>query len=408
MSDSPKAGLQRYWGSSRVSSPAPTPTPRDQDDPAGIRAPTSSSASSAYTREESEAAELVLEQLDEQWFCDNVVRWPLSRPGSPPGVIDKDVASPFLRHEFLPSRFSSTTQADVAAGVTKPRPWAAERAPNPHRSRQEIRRLSDGDHHLRRYLERDQVPRRRILEAEDHPRLRHASDSSNSQSSSLPHTPTKLEPVDQSSRFCTDAKTLDGFSPFPSGRLMGVTEDKEMENDLFAKMLANRPAKLTTINPGRLSRGPLQENQNTNTSTSELSTKKPQPRQRRRLKGTKSLTDLEYEELRGLKDLGFEVSKDDLTPHVVRMFPGLQRQGIPPYNSSQGHGESQSQSKSIAGHATQNTRVQSRIPAVQHLLWPRRPDSPLLNAPTLDPSIDMKGQLKSWASEMASIVSIEC
>ncbi|KAG0617147.1 hypothetical protein M758_5G167700 [Ceratodon purpureus] len=413
MSDSPKPGLQWYWGgregSSRASSPAPTATPRDQEEGAGIR-PSSSSASSAYSREENEAAELVLEQLDEQWFCDNVVRWPSSRPGSPPGVIDKEVASPFRRREFLPSGLSSTTQADVATGVAKPRPWTGNNPThlNPPRTRQEIRRLSDGDHHLRRHLERDQIPRRRIPEAEDH--QRRLSDISNSQSSSLPQTPTKFESGGDQSRFRSEASTLHGFSPLalpPPGPLMGVTEDEEMENDLFAKMLANRPAKLTTINPGRLSRGPLQENQNTNTA--ELPAKKPQLRQRRRLKGTKSLTDLEYEELRGLKDLGFEVSKDDLTPHVVRMFPGLQRQGIPPYNSSsQGHGENQTMGQSI-GHPSQNAKIHSRIPAVQHLLWPRRPDSPLLlNAPSLDPSIDMKGQLKSWASEMASIVSIEC
>lgn len=156
-------------------------------------------------------------------------------------------------------------------------------------------------------------------------------------------------------------------------------------------MLANRPAKLTTINPGRLStRGPLQDNTNHAGVVA-----KPRP-QRRRLKGTKSLTDLEYEELRGLKDLGFEVSKDDLTPHVVRMFPGLQVQGIPPYNSPSG---SQGQHPNLQDVSTR---------AVQQLLWPRRPDSPLTNAPMLDPSIDMKGKLKSWASEMASIVSIEC
>lgn len=395
MSDSPKPGLQWYWGggsgSSRVSSPAPTP--RDHED-------TTATAGAALvrSREDNDAAELVLEQLDEQWFCDNVVRWPSSRPGSPPGVIDKDIiASPFRRPP--PSGLSSTTQSEF---VTKPRPWVGDRGSlNPPRSRHhEIRRLSDGDHHLRRYLERDHhTPRRRILvEPEDH---RRNTDIPNSSSSSLPQTPTNLESTTEQTRFCSEAITMeDVFSPLalpPSGPLMGVTEDEELENDLFAKMLANRPAKLMTINPGRFAaRGPLQENTNTG---SELQTGK-KPRQRRRLKGTKSLTDLEYEELRGLKDLGFEVSKDDLTPHVVRMFPGLQRQGIPPYNSPQGsHSNSQQPGNVVS---------QSRFPAVQHLLWPRRPDSPLTNAPFLDPSIDMKGQLKSWASEMASIVSIEC
>ncbi|KAG0601290.1 hypothetical protein M758_11G099400 [Ceratodon purpureus] len=379
MSDSPKVGFQWYWGGREGGgSPVSTPKAREQDDhAAGMSTP------SAHTREENDAAELVLEQLDEQWFSDNVVRWPSSRPGSPPGVIDKEAdSSPFRR----PSRLSATSQSEVATGLTEP----ISRAVYPPRSR----RLSDGDHHLRRYLDRDHASR---LGPED--RQRRLSDISNSQSSSLPITPSKFE--SDESRF--SRYEAGGSSPLtrpPSGPLMGVTEDEEMENDLFAKMLANRPAKLTTINPGRSSLGPLQENRNSNTPESVPVKRKPQPRQRRRLKGTKSLTDLEYEELRGFKDLGFEVSKDDLTPHVVRML-GLQRQGIPPYNSPQRIGaESQSQN---------TTMVQQKgLPHSQHVLWPRRPDSPMMNAPLLDPSIDMKGQLKSWASEMASIVSIEC
>lgn len=317
MSNSP----QRWWGSSGGS-----PASRGPQEEAG-----------SSRREENDAAELVLEQLDEQWFRGNVVRWSLSssssRPGSPTG---KDsTTSPFR---------------PCLASLVKPRPVGGV-------TRFQTRRLSDGDHQLRRYLDRG--PR------------------------NAPETPPRKDRYEASGEVFP-----------PAGPLMGVTEDEELENDLFAKMLANRPAKLTTINPGRLSsaaRGPLQENTNHAGVVA-----KPRP-QRRRLKGTKSLTDLEYEELRGLKDLGFEVSKDDLTPHVVRMFPGLQGQGIPPYNSPQRQGQPPN---------LQN--VTTRFPPVQQLLWPRRPDSPLTNAPLLDPSIDMKGQLKSWASEMASIVSIEC
>lgn len=388
MSDSPKPALQWYRGGgasfSRVSSPAF----RDVRDEA-----TAATTAAATRREENDAAELVLAQLDEQWFCDNVVRWPSSRPGSPPGIIDKNITSPFRR---LP--LSGPLSASQAEFATKSRPWATL---HPARTRHhETRRLSDGDHHLRRYLERDAIPRRRLLleTPEDTPHRRGPTDLVTSVSS-LPQTPTNLDVPDQT-RFYSEATTMDDvFSPLalpPSGPLVGVTEDEELENDLFARMLANRPAKLLTINPGRLARGPLQEHTNSGENTKPT---KPQSRQRRRLKGTKSLTDLEYEELRGLKDLGFEVSKDDLTPHVVRMFPGLQRQGIPPYNSPH------SQREQI-GH---NVLSQSRFPPVQHLVqWPRRPDSPLTNASFQDPSIDMKGQLKSWASEMASIVSIEC
>lgn len=389
MSDSPKPALKWHWGGGASFRRVASPAPRDVRDEA-----TAATTAVSTRREENDAAELVLAQLDEQWFCDNVVRWPSSRPGSPPGIIDKNIASPFRRSPPS-SGFSSTSQAELA---TKPRPWAAL---HPARaSHHETRRLSDGDHHLRRFLERDAISRRRLLleHPEDSPHRRGPTDLVTSVSSPN-QTSTNLDVPDQTC-FCSEATTMgDVFSPLalpPSGPLVGVTEDEELENDLFAKMLANRPAKLSTINPGRLARGPLQEHTNSGENTKPT---KPQSRQRRRLKGTKSLTDLEYEELRGLKDLGFEVSKDDLTPPVVRMFPGLQRQGIPPFNSPH------SQREQI-GH---NVLSQSRFPPVQHLVqWPRRPNSPLTNAPFQDPSIDMKGQLKSWASEMASIVSTEC
>ncbi|XP_024389059.1 uncharacterized protein [Physcomitrium patens] len=426
MSDtSPRPALQWYWAcregsTGHSSSLGGVPEARDVAEDVGLSAdiaaggisalPNSSSSGSSCsgssvrggcTREETKVAELVLEQLDEQWFHDNVVKWPSSRLGSPPGVIDKDMGSPFRCREIAPVVLS-TTQGDVASGTVKPRLRVGERALNPSRSRLEIRRLSDGEQHLKGCVERDPT-RRQTLGGEVNPRR--FADISNAQLSSVSQTLTKSDTVHQF-RYPSEENPLQDFLPLPqlpSGPLMGVTEDEEMENDLFEKILANRPSKLSTINPGRLSRGPLQENSSNNSDQLPIK-HAPKAVRRRRLKGTKSLTDLEYEELRGLKDLGFEVSKDDLTPPVVRMFPGLQRQGIPPYNSPQ----SQSQASVQNTHPNQNVLSQSRFTPVQHLLWPRRPDSPLINTPFLDPSIDMKGQLKTWASEMASIVSTEC
>ncbi|XP_024379668.1 uncharacterized protein [Physcomitrium patens] len=416
MSDlSPRRGLQWCWAGREghkgpSSSAAETPVAGDVAHESGLRigsgsgamaAPPSSSGSSSATREENEAAELVLEQLDEQWFCDNVVKWPTSRPGSPPGVIDKEIDSPFRRREAAPIAFS-TTQGDVASGAVKPRLWNGERSLNPPRSRLDIRRVADGEQHFRGFMERDPNPRRQTLGGEVH--NRRIADLSTAQTSSLPLTPTKFVTVDHS-RYCSWASNMDEFSPLarPPGPLVGVTEDEEMENGLFERMVAVRPAKLSSINPGRHSRGPLEES-SSNSSDQVPIKHATKTIRRRRLKGTKSLTDLEYEELRGWKDLGFEVSKDDLTPHVVRMFPGLERQGIPPYNSPQ----SLSKNPAHNVNPNQNALPHNRAPPVQHLLWPRRPDSPLTNTPFLDPSIDMKGQLKSWASEMASIVSTEC
>lgn len=371
------------------SPPSPPPSPPLFPEPSPVpasSAPPEIASAAAISRAESDAAELVLELLDEQWFCDNVVGWPLARPGSPPGVIDKDIESRF--------RWMTVSGSSRSEVVAKQRPFAG----TPFSRPRETRRLSDGDHHLRRYHERDAIPRRRLLEALVLPHRR-PSDLANSAWSS-PRTPSSADAGDQS-RFCSEAKSMkDVFSPLalpPSIPLMGVTEDQELENDLYAKMLANRPAKLMTINPGRFARGPLQES--SSNSGEAPKTVRPQLRQRRRLKGTKSLTDLEYEELRGLSDLGFEAPRDDMAPHAVRRFPGLQRQASNvSYNSPK-----ETQRVQIGQYVTS----QSRFPPTL-LYWPDRAGSPLPNAPFLDRTPDMKGQLQSWASEMASIVSTEC
>jgi hypothetical protein len=121
-----------------------------------------------------------------------------------------------------------------------------------------------------------------------------------------------------------------------------------------------------------------------------------QRKPRRRMKGTRSLTELEYDELRGWSDLGFKVSKDDLTPEVVSMLPGLKilgsEDGLQPLRIS-------------------SPRV--RVYSPKHGMWiPRRPESPVLNlhmpAAIGEGGVDMKSQLKFWARAVASTVRIEC
>ncbi|KAK1388804.1 Fetuin-B like [Heracleum sosnowskyi] len=51
-------------------------------------------------------------------------------------------------------------------------------------------------------------------------------------------------------------------------------------------------------------------------------------KQRRNKKGSKSLTDLEFEELKGFMDLGFVFTEEDKDSRLVSIIPGLQRSRI--------------------------------------------------------------------------------
>jgi len=113
------------------------------------------------------------------------------------------------------------------------------------------------------------------------------------------------------------------------------------------------------------------------------------PRQRERIRSTKSLTDLEFDELKGFSELGFTFNKDDLTPRVVRILPGLQRLGK---------------------HETTWEPTVSR-PYLSEAWSVCRQDAPPLKwhvpAPR-EEGVNMKEHLKFWAHAVASTVKMEC
>lgn len=113
------------------------------------------------------------------------------------------------------------------------------------------------------------------------------------------------------------------------------------------------------------------------------------PRHRERKRSTKSLTDLEFDELKGFSELGFTFSKDDLTPRVVRILPGLQRLG------------------------KQETTWEPTVsrPYLSEAWSVYRQDAPLLKwhmPPPQEEGVDMKEHLKFWAHAVASTVKMEC
>ncbi|XP_022714582.1 uncharacterized protein LOC111274230 [Durio zibethinus] len=114
----------------------------------------------------------------------------------------------------------------------------------------------------------------------------------------------------------------------------------------------------------------------------------------RRKKGTtKSLSDLEFEELKGFMDLGFVFSEEDnKDSRLVEIIPGLQRLG---------RKEGEEDSKEA------DDKVEVSRPYLSEaweLSERRRKENPLMNwkVPALGNEIDIKDSLRWWAHTVAS------
>ncbi|KAJ4982061.1 hypothetical protein NE237_032898 [Protea cynaroides] len=131
------------------------------------------------------------------------------------------------------------------------------------------------------------------------------------------------------------------------------------------------------------------------TNTRQEKIKRPDKKKRgmRRTSSTKSLSDLESEELKGFMDLGFVFSEEDKDSNLVSIIPGLQRLG----------------KKSGEKETTVDDESAIRRPYLSEawdFLDRRREENPLMNwkIPIFCNEIDMKDHLRNWAHSVASTV----
>ncbi|KAB1209765.1 hypothetical protein CJ030_MR6G005330 [Morella rubra] len=115
---------------------------------------------------------------------------------------------------------------------------------------------------------------------------------------------------------------------------------------------------------------------------------------RSRKTGTvKSLSDLEFEELKGFMDLGFDFSGEHMDSRLVSIIPGLQRLGRKGSADGEENGEIEE-------------AVVSRpyLSEAWEVLHQREMEYPLMNwkIPALGDEMDVKDQLKFWAHTVAS------
>ncbi|KAE8734287.1 hypothetical protein F3Y22_tig00000773pilonHSYRG00056 [Hibiscus syriacus] len=117
----------------------------------------------------------------------------------------------------------------------------------------------------------------------------------------------------------------------------------------------------------------------------------------RKKKGkSKSLSDLEFEELKGFMDLGFVFSEEDnKDPRLVEIIPGLQRLRKKEPEEEEDTHESDDD-KVARPYLSEAWKVSER----------RKPNNPLMNwrVPDLGNEIDMKDSLRWWAHTVASTV----
>jgi hypothetical protein len=111
---------------------------------------------------------------------------------------------------------------------------------------------------------------------------------------------------------------------------------------------------------------------------------------------SKSLSDLEFEELKGFMDLGFVFSEEDKDSSLVEIIPGLQRLGKKNEETEEEKDYDFDESVVQRPYLSEAWEVYE---------W-RKKDKPLMNwkVPALNNEVDMKNSLRLWAHTVASTV----
>ncbi|KMZ68110.1 hypothetical protein ZOSMA_24G01330 [Zostera marina] len=105
--------------------------------------------------------------------------------------------------------------------------------------------------------------------------------------------------------------------------------------------------------------------------------------QNKGMKAQKSVADLEHEEVRGFEDLGFVFDKERLSPVLLKMIPGLSREG-----SGSDCGGGSDRKVATRPYLSESWIVQRSTPSVVN--WVGRKLAP-----------DVKEQLQLWAKSVA-------
>ena len=129
-------------------------------------------------------------------------------------------------------------------------------------------------------------------------------------------------------------------------------------------------------------------------------------RRRGRRKGgeSKSLSDLEFEELKGFMDLGFVFSEEDRDSSLASIIPGLQRLGKKEKDEEEKEEEEEEEGVDSNGCGISRPYLSEAWEAFD--MMRKKEINPLMNwrIPALSNEVDMKDNLRWWAHTVASTV----
>lgn len=113
-------------------------------------------------------------------------------------------------------------------------------------------------------------------------------------------------------------------------------------------------------------------------------------------RGSKSLSELECEELEGFMDLGFVFSEEDKNSDLVSIIPGLRRLG-------KKYGEQEEDD------VCDESVIQRPYLSEAWEVYEREKENSLMNwkVPAMKNEADMKNSLRLWAHNVASMVRLE-
>lgn len=121
----------------------------------------------------------------------------------------------------------------------------------------------------------------------------------------------------------------------------------------------------------------------------------------------RSFGELELEEVKGFMDLGFIFKREDLSPRMMSLLPGLQRLGRRGSNKGAKGAKAAARDEEVVEDKDEESKSGASTisrPYLSEAWLIRKPNSPLLNlrVPKVSAASEMKKHLRFWAKTVAS------
>ncbi|XP_061356431.1 uncharacterized protein LOC133300857 [Gastrolobium bilobum] len=179
-------------------------------------------------------------------------------------------------------------------------------------------------------------------------------------------------------------------------RSMSDQSMTSFNNDSLSPDSVLLPAKLQTILSGKEVTDSESENPAEMIHHEVLLPKKNIINNGRKKRERKSLSDLEFEELKGFMDLGFVFTEEDKDSSLASTIPGLQRLGK----------KEEEEDDSSEDDSDESVIPRPYLSEAWECHYRRKKENPLMNweIPAMNSETDMKDSLRWWAHTVASSV----